>query len=84
MFDSAVQLLSLVEKLSPALLSALEDDSRMSRLFACRSVATILERIGKSLHPDVLNKIYPGKRCVYNKIKAAGLSLICFICAQSC
>lgn len=61
MFDSAVQLLCLVEKLSPSLLSALEEDARMSRLFACRSVATILERIGKSLHPDVLNKIYPGK-----------------------
>lgn len=57
----AAQLLCLLEKLSPVLLSALEDDARMSRLFACRSVATVLKLTGKSLHPDALNKIYPGK-----------------------
>lgn len=60
-FYPAVQLLCLLEKLSPVLLSALEDEARMSRLFACRSVATILKLTGKSLHPDALNKIYPGR-----------------------
>uniref|UniRef100_A0A3B4U6T4 Dynein axonemal assembly factor 5 n=1 Tax=Seriola dumerili TaxID=41447 RepID=A0A3B4U6T4_SERDU len=53
------QLLCLEEKLSPHVLSALEEDSQMSRLLACRSVSTILRLIGTSLHPEALNKIYP-------------------------
>lgn len=51
----------LVEKLSPLLLSALEEDSMMARQFACRSFSSILKLIGRSLHPEALNKIYPGK-----------------------
>ncbi|XP_058510583.1 dynein axonemal assembly factor 5-like [Solea solea] len=51
-------LLCLEEKLRPRVLSALEEDSAMGRLLACRSVSTILRLIGDSLHPDALNKIY--------------------------
>uniref|UniRef100_A0AAQ6A8Y3 TOG domain-containing protein n=1 Tax=Amphiprion ocellaris TaxID=80972 RepID=A0AAQ6A8Y3_AMPOC len=53
------QLLSLEEKLSPRVLSALDEDSQMSRLFACRSLSAILRLIGTSLHQEALNKIYP-------------------------
>uniref|UniRef100_A0A8C4GNC1 Dynein axonemal assembly factor 5 n=1 Tax=Dicentrarchus labrax TaxID=13489 RepID=A0A8C4GNC1_DICLA len=53
------QLLCLEEKLSPLVLSALEEDSQMGRLLACRSLSTILKLIGTSLHPEALNKIYP-------------------------
>ncbi|AWP18929.1 putative HEAT repeat-containing protein 2 [Scophthalmus maximus] len=53
------QLLCLEEKLRPQVLSALDEDSQMGRLFACRSVSTILKLIGNSLHPDALNKFYP-------------------------
>nr|XP_019957328.1 PREDICTED: dynein assembly factor 5, axonemal [Paralichthys olivaceus] len=53
------QLLCLEEKLRPQVLSALEEDSQMGRLFACRSVSTMLNLIGPSLHPEALNKIYP-------------------------
>ncbi|KAG7242901.1 hypothetical protein INR49_018156 [Caranx melampygus] len=53
------QLLSLEEKLSPQVLSALEEDSQMGRLLACRSMSTILRLVGSSLHPEALNKIYP-------------------------
>ncbi|XP_038547860.1 dynein assembly factor 5, axonemal-like [Micropterus salmoides] len=53
------QLLCLEVKLSPLVLSALDEDSQMSRLFACRSLSTILQLIGTSLHPEALNKIYP-------------------------
>uniref|UniRef100_H3DKT4 Dynein axonemal assembly factor 5 n=1 Tax=Tetraodon nigroviridis TaxID=99883 RepID=H3DKT4_TETNG len=74
------QLLCLLEKLSPVLLSALEDDARMSRLFACRSVATVLKLTGKSLHPDALNKIYPEllKRLddSSEEVRSAGLEAI--------
>lgn len=56
---SYVQLLSLEEKLIPLVLSALEEDAQTSRTFACRSLCIILELTGSSLHPDVLNKIYP-------------------------
>uniref|UniRef100_A0A8C4EQH4 Dynein axonemal assembly factor 5 n=1 Tax=Dicentrarchus labrax TaxID=13489 RepID=A0A8C4EQH4_DICLA len=52
-------LLCLEEKLSPLVLSALEEDSQMGRLLACRSLSTILKLIGTSLHPEALNKIYP-------------------------
>ncbi|KAM9345586.1 dynein axonemal assembly factor 5 [Symphorus nematophorus] len=53
------QLLCLEEKLSPLLFSALEEDSQMGRLLACRSLSTILKLIGTSLDPEALNKIYP-------------------------
>lgn len=56
-----MQLLCLEEKLIPLVLSALDEDSHMSRLMACRSLSNILKLIGTSLHPDALNKIYPGK-----------------------
>ncbi|KAK2833462.1 hypothetical protein Q5P01_017351 [Channa striata] len=53
------QLLCLEEKLRPQVLSALEEDSQMGRLLACRSLSTILRLTGSSLHPEALNKIYP-------------------------
>ncbi|XP_030263067.1 dynein assembly factor 5, axonemal [Sparus aurata] len=53
------QLLCLEEKLSPLVLTALDEDSQMARLFACRSLSTILQLIGTSLHPEALNNIYP-------------------------
>ncbi|TNN68891.1 Dynein assembly factor 5, axonemal [Liparis tanakae] len=53
------QLLCLEEKLSPPVLSALEEDSQMARLLACRSLTVILRLIGTGLHPEALNKIYP-------------------------
>lgn len=57
---SCVQLMCLEERLSPLLLSALEEDSQMGRLFACRSMCTVLKLIGSRLQPEALNKIYPG------------------------
>ncbi|CAK6962978.1 dynein axonemal assembly factor 5-like [Scomber scombrus] len=53
------QLLCMEEKLTPQVLSALEEDSQMGRLLACRSLSTILRLIGSSLHPEALNKLYP-------------------------
>ncbi|XP_047427104.1 dynein axonemal assembly factor 5-like isoform X2 [Mugil cephalus] len=53
------QLLCLEDKLSPQVLSALEEDSQMSRLLACRSLSAMLRLIGTSLHHEALNKIYP-------------------------
>lgn len=53
------QVLCVEEKLSPHVLLALEEDSQMARLLACRSVSTILRLAGPSLHSDALNKIYP-------------------------
>ncbi|CAB1342458.1 unnamed protein product [Coregonus sp. 'balchen'] len=52
-------LLAVEERLSPPVLSALEEDSQLSRLLACRSLSTLLKLIGPSLHPDALNNIYP-------------------------
>uniref|UniRef100_A0A665V4L1 Dynein axonemal assembly factor 5 n=2 Tax=Echeneis naucrates TaxID=173247 RepID=A0A665V4L1_ECHNA len=52
-------LIHLEEKLSPQVLSAIEEDSQMGRLLACRSVSTIIRLIGTSLQPESLNKIYP-------------------------
>uniref|UniRef100_A0A8C7NZW6 Dynein axonemal assembly factor 5 n=1 Tax=Oncorhynchus mykiss TaxID=8022 RepID=A0A8C7NZW6_ONCMY len=53
------QLLAVEERLSPQVLSALEEDSQLSRLLACRSLSTLLKLIGPSLRPDALNNIYP-------------------------
>ncbi|KAE8283195.1 Dynein assembly factor 5, axonemal [Larimichthys crocea] len=53
------QLLCLEEKLIPLVLSALDEDSQMGRLLACRSLSTTVRLIGTSLHPEALNKIYP-------------------------
>ncbi|XP_036003889.1 dynein assembly factor 5, axonemal isoform X2 [Fundulus heteroclitus] len=56
---TAGQLLCLEEKLSPLVLSALEEDSQTSRLLACRSLSATLQLIGTSLHHEALNRIYP-------------------------
>nr|XP_057904336.1 dynein axonemal assembly factor 5 [Doryrhamphus excisus] len=53
------QLLSVEDKLCPQMLSALDEESQMGRLLACRSLSTMLRLVGSSLHQDVLNKIYP-------------------------
>ncbi|XP_015246691.1 PREDICTED: dynein assembly factor 5, axonemal [Cyprinodon variegatus] len=53
------QLLSLEVKLSPLVLSALDENSQMSRLLACRCLSATLKLIGTSLHHEALNKIYP-------------------------
>lgn len=65
---SLVQLLCLEDKVTPCVLSALEEDSEMSRLFACRSLSALLRLIGTNLHPEALNKIYPS-RCRINTHK---------------
>ncbi|XP_034396317.1 dynein assembly factor 5, axonemal-like [Cyclopterus lumpus] len=53
------QLLCLEEKLRSQVLSALEEDSQVGRLLACRSLSVILRLIGTNLHPEALNQIYP-------------------------
>uniref|UniRef100_A0A3Q2WTL2 Dynein axonemal assembly factor 5 n=2 Tax=Haplochromis burtoni TaxID=8153 RepID=A0A3Q2WTL2_HAPBU len=53
------QLISLEERMHPLVLSALEEDSQMSRLLACRCLCSILRLTGTSLHHEALNKIYP-------------------------
>ncbi|KAL0993430.1 hypothetical protein UPYG_G00107790 [Umbra pygmaea] len=53
------QLLELEVKLSPQMLTCLEDDSQLSRLLACQSLSILLKLIGANLHADALNKIYP-------------------------
>ncbi|KAJ0058112.1 hypothetical protein NL108_007385, partial [Boleophthalmus pectinirostris] len=53
------QVLCVEEKLTPQVLSALEEDSQMARLLACRSMSIILRLVGPSLPPEALNKIYP-------------------------
>ncbi|XP_010887752.2 dynein assembly factor 5, axonemal [Esox lucius] len=53
------QLLGVEERLSPQVLSCLEEDSQLSRLLACQSLSTLLKLTGASLHADALNKLYP-------------------------
>ncbi|XP_030646767.1 dynein assembly factor 5, axonemal [Chanos chanos] len=56
---SPEQVLSVEGRLTPLLLSALEEDSQLSRLMACRSISSILTHTARRLTPDTLNKIYP-------------------------
>ncbi|XP_068192211.1 dynein axonemal assembly factor 5-like isoform X2 [Antennarius striatus] len=53
------EVMGLEERLLPLLLSSLGEDSRMSKLFACRSLFTVLKLTGSGLRPEALNKIYP-------------------------
>ncbi|CAJ1075034.1 dynein assembly factor 5%2C axonemal [Xyrichtys novacula] len=71
------QLLCMEEKLLPLVLSALDEDSQMSRLFACRSLSVIIKLIGTALHPEALNKIYPEllKRLDDSSEEVRGVSL---------
>ncbi|XP_066498127.1 dynein axonemal assembly factor 5-like [Hoplias malabaricus] len=56
---SKEQVLSVELKLSSDLTSALEEDSQLSRLLACRSLHTLLTITTCCLSTDALNKIYP-------------------------
>ncbi|XP_030201479.1 dynein assembly factor 5, axonemal [Gadus morhua] len=53
------QLLCVEQKLCSTLLGGLEESSPTARLFACRCLSLLLAKVGASLHPDALNKIYP-------------------------
>uniref|UniRef100_A0A8C1VW80 Dynein axonemal assembly factor 5 n=1 Tax=Cyprinus carpio TaxID=7962 RepID=A0A8C1VW80_CYPCA len=51
--------LSVEETLSTQLISALEEDSKLARLLACRSLHSLLKLTTQRLNTDSLNKIYP-------------------------
>ncbi|KAL4658134.1 dynein assembly factor 5, axonemal [Arapaima gigas] len=80
------QLIAVEEKLTPQVLACLDEDSQLSRLMACRSLAALLSLIGKHLHADTLNKIYPellkrlddsSEEVRATALKALGLWLSC-------
>uniref|UniRef100_A0A8C1HUQ8 Dynein axonemal assembly factor 5 n=1 Tax=Cyprinus carpio carpio TaxID=630221 RepID=A0A8C1HUQ8_CYPCA len=55
----AERVLSVEETLSTQLISALEEDSKLARLLACRSLHSLLKLTTQRLNTDSLNKIYP-------------------------
>ncbi|XP_065109082.1 dynein axonemal assembly factor 5 [Paramisgurnus dabryanus] len=55
----AEQVLSVEETLRTQLISALEEDSKLARLLACRSLHSLLKITAHQLNTDSLNKIYP-------------------------
>ncbi|XP_051572225.1 dynein axonemal assembly factor 5-like [Myxocyprinus asiaticus] len=55
----AEQVLSVESTLSSQLICALEEDSRLARLLACRSLNSLLKLTAQQLNSDSLNKIYP-------------------------
>uniref|UniRef100_A0A671MPT5 Dynein assembly factor 5, axonemal-like n=1 Tax=Sinocyclocheilus anshuiensis TaxID=1608454 RepID=A0A671MPT5_9TELE len=56
---AAFPVLSVKETLSTQLISALEEDSKLARLLACRSLHSLLKLTTQRLNTDSLNKIYP-------------------------
>ncbi|XP_057202919.1 dynein axonemal assembly factor 5 isoform X2 [Triplophysa rosa] len=55
----AERVLSVEESLRTQLISALEEDSRLARLLACRSLHSLLKLTAHQLNTDSLNEIYP-------------------------
>ncbi|XP_050962477.1 dynein axonemal assembly factor 5 [Labeo rohita] len=53
------KVLLVEETLSTQLISALEEDSKLARLLACRSLHSLLRLTTQRLSTDSLNKIYP-------------------------
>ncbi|XP_069761893.1 dynein axonemal assembly factor 5-like [Narcine bancroftii] len=53
------QALGLYDDLMPKMIAALDEDSKMTRLLACRAISAILKVIGNQMDPDKLNKLYP-------------------------
>ncbi|GAA6075218.1 dynein axonemal assembly factor 5 [Tachysurus ichikawai] len=56
---SKEQVLNMETVFSAYLISALNEDSQLSRVFACRSISSIITVTERCLNPDTLNKIYP-------------------------
>ncbi|KAK1799180.1 hypothetical protein P4O66_007427 [Electrophorus voltai] len=56
---SSEQALREGAELSARLLSALEEESQLSRVFACRALHSLINLTAAFLQPDALNKIYP-------------------------
>ncbi|XP_076838307.1 dynein axonemal assembly factor 5 [Brachyhypopomus gauderio] len=56
---SAEQAVCVGAELSARLLSALEEESPLSRVMACRGLHSLINLTAPCLHPDTLNKIYP-------------------------
>lgn len=49
------------ETLLPPVLTALEEDSQMTRLTSCRIVGAFLKSSGGASEPDKFSRIYPGR-----------------------
>uniref|UniRef100_A0A8D0G7G5 Dynein axonemal assembly factor 5 n=1 Tax=Sphenodon punctatus TaxID=8508 RepID=A0A8D0G7G5_SPHPU len=56
---SPKEIFKVEEVLMPPVVATLEEDSKMTRLMACRIVSIFLNSCGKQFEPDKLNKIYP-------------------------
>ncbi|TSK87498.1 Dynein assembly factor 5, axonemal [Bagarius yarrelli] len=56
---SKEQVLDMETEFSACLISALDEDSQLSRLLACRSISSFITVSDRCLNPDTLNKIYP-------------------------
>nr|XP_021327043.1 dynein assembly factor 5, axonemal-like isoform X2 [Danio rerio] len=55
----AERVVSAVDSLSSLLISALEEDSKLARLLACRSLTSLLKITAQQISTDKLNHIYP-------------------------
>ncbi|XP_030068430.1 dynein axonemal assembly factor 5 [Microcaecilia unicolor] len=56
---AATELLQVREVLMPQVITALDEDSKITRLMACRIINVILQICGNQFNPDNLNKLYP-------------------------
>ncbi|XP_043945620.1 dynein axonemal assembly factor 5 [Protopterus annectens] len=56
---SAEQALNVHEPLIPLVIATLDEDSKITRLTACRVIRAVLQFCGQYFDPDKLNKIYP-------------------------
>uniref|UniRef100_A0A452GR81 Dynein axonemal assembly factor 5 n=1 Tax=Gopherus agassizii TaxID=38772 RepID=A0A452GR81_9SAUR len=56
---SPKEIFKLEDALMPQVIATLDEDSKMTRLMACRIVSVILNICGKEFDLDKLNKIYP-------------------------
>ncbi|MEE6498266.1 hypothetical protein FKM82_003023 [Ascaphus truei] len=56
---SQEEVLQVEDVLMPQVITALEEDSKMTRLMSCRIIKTLLSICQSQLDPDKLNKIYP-------------------------
>ncbi|XP_053898776.1 dynein axonemal assembly factor 5 [Malaclemys terrapin pileata] len=56
---SSKEIFKLEDALMPQVIATLDEDSKMTRLMACRIVSVILNTCGKQFDLDKLNNIYP-------------------------
>lgn len=60
-FPCSLQILKVKDELMPQIIAAMDEDSKIARLMACRIVGVLIKACGRHFDEDQFTKTYTGR-----------------------